>query len=72
MKLAFNTDKHGTVRLGGVSCVRIHGESGALIAVAMEHGGAVAVYTADDAGFEAICRQYNIPGAHRARPIQTF
>ena len=44
----------------GVSSVKIYGDGGELVAVVLQHGGAIVVTTADDPKFESFCAQYGI------------
>ena len=44
----------------GVSCVKVFNDSNALVAIVIEHGGAIVTVTADDADFVSFCAQYGI------------
>lgn len=44
----------------GASTVKIWDQAGNIIALAIEHGGAIVVMKADDPDFVSFCDQYNI------------
>ena len=57
-------------RFTGIASTKIYDDDGNLIVIAMQHGAAVIVITADDKDFESVCKQYSI-SAVRAEAVET-
>ena len=58
------------VKFEGVASTKVRDDQGNLVVLALVHGGALVVMTADDPQFESFCAQYGIE-AKQAEIIET-